>query len=207
MNLGQHMTDEQRAYQSNVHMGQPSGNRGHRLTDEQRARQSVVMREVANRPEVKAKNRVVHMGHASTGPKHQTLETRAKISAARLGFKASPETRAKMSAGRKVYWAAPEARAKLSASSFQKGKCGPLSPHWKGGAAVSGRKHTAIRRTFGFTPLNSWFPGCEAHHINHNDVIYLPRKLHHSVYHCQRTGKGMVEMNALAGQFLTEDWT
>lgn len=69
------------------------------------------------------------------------------------------------------------------------------------------RKHEAKRRVFGFNPLNSPFPGCEGHHPNKTDVIYEPKKLHRSVYHNQWTGKGMVEANALAGQYLTEDWT
>lgn len=69
------------------------------------------------------------------------------------------------------------------------------------------RRNSAKRRTLGFTPLNSPFVGCEGHHINGTDVIYLPRKLHRSIYHNQWTGQGMAEMNVLAGQYLTEDWT
>jgi hypothetical protein len=69
------------------------------------------------------------------------------------------------------------------------------------------REMKAKRRLLGFNQLNSWFLGCEGHHINPQDVIYMPRKLHRSVYHNQYTGKGMTAMNALAGQFLTEDWT
>lgn len=66
------------------------------------------------------------------------------------------------------------------------------------------RKQDAKRRALGFTPLNNWFVGCEGHHINESDVIYLPHKLHRSIYHNQWTGKGMVEINALASAFLTE---
>jgi hypothetical protein len=69
------------------------------------------------------------------------------------------------------------------------------------------RKHNAKHRTLGFTPLNSWFSGCEGHHINKSDVIYLPRKLHRSISHNQWTGRNMDKINALAGQYLTEDWT
>jgi len=79
--------------------------------------------------------------------------------------------------------------------------------NWKGGGAVSRRKANAKRRILGFNFLNSWFPGCEGHHINKDDVIYMLKKLHRSFYHNQHTGKGMVEMNKLAGAFLTEDWT
>jgi hypothetical protein len=69
------------------------------------------------------------------------------------------------------------------------------------------RRNQAKRRVLGFVSLNSPFVGCEGHHINVNDVIYLPRKLHRSIYHNQWTGQGMAEMNVLAGQYLTEDWT
>lgn len=73
--------------------------------------------------------------------------------------------------------------------------------------AIIQRKANAKRRTLGFTALNSPFPGCEAHHINANDVIHMPKTLHRSIYHNQYTGQGMVAMNVLAGAFLTEDWT
>lgn len=79
--------------------------------------------------------------------------------------------------------------------------------NWKGGSKVRYSKKNAKRRTLGFIPLNAQFAGCEGHHINKSDVIYLPRKLHRSVYHNQWTGKGMVAMNVLAGQYLTEGWT
>jgi hypothetical protein len=71
-------------------------------------------------------------------------------------------------------------------------------------ASITHRGHFK-RRTLGFIPLNSWFPGCEAHHINNDDVIHLPRTLHRSIWHNQRTGQGMVQMNALARQYLAED--
>lgn len=63
------------------------------------------------------------------------------------------------------------------------------------------------RRALGFHPLNSWFIGCDGHHINLNDVIYIPEAMHDSVKHNIWTGERMTEINALAGQFLTEDWT
>jgi hypothetical protein len=68
-------------------------------------------------------------------------------------------------------------------------------------------RHNCKHRTLGFIPLNSWFLGGEAHHINKSDVIYMPHKLHRSIYHNLWTGKGMAEINALAGAYLTEDWT
>jgi hypothetical protein len=72
---------------------------------------------------------------------------------------------------------------------------------------ANSRKQKAQRRALGFHPLNTPFPGCVGHHINKTDVIYLPRNPHRSVSHDQWTGRGMVAMNALAGKYLTEDWT
>ena len=63
------------------------------------------------------------------------------------------------------------------------------------------RNH-AKDRTLGFNVLNSSFPGCEPHHINSNDVIFIPKALHRSVYHRQRDGRGMAQMNAVAFNFL-----
>lgn len=68
-------------------------------------------------------------------------------------------------------------------------------------------RHTAKRRVLGFNPLNSWFPGCEAHHINSNDVIHVPQLLHQSVKHSLSTGHNMDRINTLAGKYLAEDWT
>ena len=69
------------------------------------------------------------------------------------------------------------------------------------------RKHRAKRRALGFNPLNSPFVGSAGHHINQNDVIYIPRDMHKSVSHNVWTGRNMEKINALAGAFLTEDWT
>lgn len=72
-------------------------------------------------------------------------------------------------------------------------------------AAVNARnhscKHNAKRRTLGFNPLNSWFVGCEGHHVNPQDVIYMPKKLHCGTRHNQFTGQGMAQMNAVAYNF------
>lgn len=75
------------------------------------------------------------------------------------------------------------------------------------GFARAMKKHHAKRRTLGFIPVNTPFPGCDAHHMDKDHVAYIPEKLHYSVPHNIWTGKGMVQINALVGQYLTEDWT
>jgi len=66
---------------------------------------------------------------------------------------------------------------------------------------------TKRQRYLGFVPMNQPFVGCEGHHINKNDVIYIPRALHKSVQHNVWTGKNMPEINAKACAWMTEDWT
>lgn len=207
MIVGQHHTEETKAKMSAVLMGN-TRNLGHHASEETRKKISTAgmgrqgwNKGIPMTEEAKAKDSAACKG------KLRSEETCARISAAKKGCKASPETRAKQSI------------ARMGKSPWNKGilmseevcllnrlghlglhnKQGSLSKLWKGGGAVSGAKHSAKRRLLGFNPLNSPFPGCEGHHINPIDVIHMPRKLHRSIYHNQRTGKGMAEMNALAG--------
>ena len=62
-----------------------------------------------------------------------------------------------------------------------------------------GRKHNNKRkRNLGFNPLNEYFEGSEAHHINRNDVIYIIKELHRSIKHCLETGKNMDKINKIS---------
>jgi hypothetical protein len=65
----------------------------------------------------------------------------------------------------------------------------------------------AKRRALGFVSMNQPFVGCEGHHINKSDVIYIPKEMHHSVFHDVWTGRGMAEINAKVFAWYTEDWT
>lgn len=68
------------------------------------------------------------------------------------------------------------------------------------------RKHQAKRRDLGFVPLNEFFDGSEAHHLNQipGEVIYIPKEIHRSLYHNVWTGQGMAQVNALAYAFMLE---
>lgn len=60
--------------------------------------------------------------------------------------------------------------------------------NWKGGKKLakkkSNAKRKAIRKQFGFIPLNSpLIDGWVAHHIDWGYVIFIPEGLHKSVYH------------------------
>lgn len=87
----------------------------------------------------------------------------------------------------------------------EKGKAIGHASYWTNSEWIS--KQNVRRSTLGFKPLNSPFAGCEAHHINKQDIIYIPKVLHRSVAHNVWTGHNMEKINALAGQYLTEDWT
>lgn len=67
------------------------------------------------------------------------------------------------------------------------------------------KKRKAIRRALGFIPMNQPFDGCEAHHLDHDRVLYIPAELHKSISHNGRTGHNMEQMNTLALQWLAQD--
>jgi hypothetical protein len=119
-----------------------------------------------------------------------SVETRTKISVARTGYKASPDERAGNSASKMGHLVSLETRAKMS------------SAQWRGGKRVMWRKVDAKRRTLGFIQLNEPFAGCDGHHVDNEQVINEPRELHRSIWHSQRTGKGMAQSNAIAYNFL-----
>ena len=66
------------------------------------------------------------------------------------------------------------------------------------------RKGKFKRRSLGFVPLNEPFEGSEAHHIDKEKVIYIPKEYHQSVRHNVWTGKNMVLINNLAYDYLLE---
>ena len=88
-----------------------------------------------------------------------------------------------------------------------KERCTESAKHWRknnpGKAReVWGKHQNKRKRNLGFNPLNEWFVGSEAHHINFNDIIYIPKELHKSIHHNVWTGKNMEKINCLAYQFL-----
>ena len=67
------------------------------------------------------------------------------------------------------------------------------------------RRHNSKRkRGLGFIPLNEPFEGSEAHHIDEERVIYIPKEYHQSVRHNVWTGRNMALINNLAYDYLLE---
>ncbi|MCX6749821.1 MAG: hypothetical protein NTZ83_00005 [Candidatus Pacearchaeota archaeon] len=65
------------------------------------------------------------------------------------------------------------------------------------------RRHENKReRNLGFIPLNDYFEGSEAHHLDKNYVIYIPEEVHHSIYHSILRDINMDEINAVAFNYL-----
>lgn len=58
----------------------------------------------------------------------------------------------------------------------------------------------------GFEPINEWFEGSEAHHIDHDLVIFISKEIHRSMYHNLKTGQNMKQINNLAFEFYTIQW-
>lgn len=74
----------------------------------------------------------------------------------------------------------------------------------KKGKEVSSKCYNRRKRNLGFVPLNEWFEKSEAHHINKNEIIYIPNELHQSIRHNLQTGKNMFEINMNAFEFLKQ---
>lgn len=186
------MTDEQRAVDSAVHMGNTNFLGFH------------------HSEEAKAKISAAMMGRPGTRLGcHTPDETKAKMSASATGRTFSPETRAKMSSSMMGRVVSSAARAKISATNMghavspeTRAKIG--AANWTGGRKIASHKDSAKRRKLGFILLNAWFLGCEGHHVDSEQVIYIPKALHRSIYHRQSDGLGMAKINAIAYNFLFE---
>ena len=76
----------------------------------------------------------------------------------------------------------------------------------KKGKQVKRKSNAKRRRNLGFHPLNEPIDGidCDGHHIDSENVIYIPRELHQSIPHNLQTGKNMFEINMNAFEFLKQ---
>lgn len=53
--------------------------------------------------------------------------------------------------------------------------------------------------------LNDYFEGCDLHHMNESIGIYIPRKIHQSVYHDLKKNINMDKINAKALEYLSQN--
>ena len=65
------------------------------------------------------------------------------------------------------------------------------------GRTAQARVH-AKRKEPGFEMINNWFPGSHGHHINRENVLFIPEELHNSISHRQDDSESMQAMNDAA---------
>jgi hypothetical protein len=65
-------------------------------------------------------------------------------------------------------------------------------------SVIARRCNTKRQRELGFNPLNDYFEGSVAHHVNKNDVVYVSESAHKFVPHNLKTGKNMDTINKIA---------
>jgi len=70
---------------------------------------------------------------------------------------------------------------------------------------ISKREGNRRRRNLGFIPLNNYFKGSAAHHLDKSYVVYIPEEVHKSIYHCLETGGGMEEINKFTIDFAKKE--
>ena len=58
------------------------------------------------------------------------------------------------------------------------------------------------QREFGFIPLNNILPNSNAHHINKDYIIYIPKEVHQKYRHRQSNFKSMIIINKIAWEYL-----
>jgi hypothetical protein len=189
--LGSHyaMSDENKAKIS-------AGMKGYQPSLEARAKLSAALKGKPKPQSVIEALRKSHLGVPMSD------ECRAKL----LGRITPAETRAKMSLAHMGQNVPPEVRMKISKGlSGIVRPSGAMSKCWMGGQQISGRKSKAKRRALGFVPLNEPFEGSEAHHIDTEHVIYVPKELHMSIRHNVWTGENMERINVIACQYMIKE--
>ena len=66
---------------------------------------------------------------------------------------------------------------------------------YKGGDDYSKVRRYCRRKGLGFEMLNKPFPGCEEHHINHDQIIFCPKEMHKGIPHSLKDENSMIDIN------------
>lgn len=64
------------------------------------------------------------------------------------------------------------------------------------------RKRNKRCEIMSFNPINKYFPGSNGHHLNKDDVIYIPEELHKSIGHSVIHDRNMTEINNASFEWL-----
>ena len=158
--------------------------------------------------------------------RHATKEAKLKMSKARKGKPFTEEHKKHLSESEKGRLSpmkgihlSEEIKKKISESkkgkkrpSFSKewkehlgeSRLGSKNWNWKGGKQLSWARQDAKRRQLDFNPWNKPFKDCEAHHLDKENIIYIPKEMHESVFHNLWVGLNMDTINDLAISYLEE---
>jgi len=101
-------------------------------------------------------------------------------------------------------------KAKKSRKKYYKNNCEKRKEYqfqWKinnpeKAKATETRHYNKRKRNLGFEPLNDFFKDSVAHHVNRINVIYIPEKIHKSIWHCLESGKNMEKINKIAMNYI-----
>lgn len=63
-------------------------------------------------------------------------------------------------------------------------------------------KQRETRLNYGWHPLNKHFEGSNGHHINKDDIIYIPAELHRQYPHAQKDKQSMKIINKKAFEYM-----
>lgn len=68
---------------------------------------------------------------------------------------------------------------------------------------LSHSKSTDYRnRNLGSNMLNNWFNGCERHHVTKQDIICIPKDIHHAYIHTHKKLESMKKINIIAWDYM-----
>jgi len=82
---------------------------------------------------------------------------------------------------------------------YERNKAWTKTPN---GQISSRRTQSQRNRELGYECLNEYVEGFEGHHINSNQVVFIPSELHKAHPHNHKKPETMVEINRIAMQYL-----
>jgi hypothetical protein len=107
----------------------------------------------------------------------------------RRGLKHSEATKTKISLSLQGHHVSQETVMKSKRFGIENGK-------WKGGSRMSMFRTRSKRKLLGSNNINEPFEGSEGHHIDKENVIFIPKWLHHLNWHCQKYPRTMEKINS-----------
>ena len=183
-----YQTEETKKKLSDLRRGKPNPKLSIAKTGKHYPKISIALKGHVVSEEARKKMSIANIGRLSSE------ETRKKLSDSHKGIPRTEEQKRKLSETRKRLFAegklsiTEETRNKQSEShmgekSYNFGKRGVLAVNWKGGRRLSNIRQYSKRKMLGYDTVNEPFDGSDGHHIDREHVVYVPKKIHKSVYH------------------------